>query len=275
MLFALWLAALVAYLGAARNSMDLRVIPASLGIGLILSSVGPWSAVAVSVRSQFAQLQQVLSEKHLLDENRLRIDPPRMKTFQNLEATNKRVASIVKALYDLDALDLLAPMFANVTDSPFVKPQDAEERFAAFGFTRWGTPPEPPPKSSPSPVGISINAGNYSRMIGPFWIEQEGLEGCDALCPMTSDLTIVGVPLAFSGTTLTAGTSGATVSFDLSSLIKPKPAAGKPASIITLEAREGRDRALLIAVRPPLSTVPPDNHFTTWLLLKSPSVTAK
>jgi Domain of unknown function (DUF4153) len=65
-LFALWLMAMVAYLGSARGRMDLRVIPASLAVGLVLSSFGPWGAAAISMHSQLAELQNVLNGENLL-----------------------------------------------------------------------------------------------------------------------------------------------------------------------------------------------------------------
>ncbi len=277
-LFAIWMAGLVVYLGATRGRMDLRVIPVSLGIGLILSSVGPWSAAAVSVRSQLVQLQKALSEKSLLSDGRLRLDPPSMATFTRAVSSNKSITSIVKELYDLDALDRLAPMFSGISDSPFLKPQDAEARLTALGVTRWGTPeateaPSPPP--SP-PLTISVESGAYNRLIGPFWFTADGLAGCRADCSWSSTLTLAGLPLKVSGMTLTAGVSGGTATFNISRMVNSKlSSSGRPAQTLTLEALEGRDHGLLMVVEPACAPYTDETHFESWLLLKSPPVAFK
>jgi hypothetical protein len=212
-LFALWLASMVAYLGSARGRMDLRVIPASLAIGLVFSSFGPWGAAAISVRSQVAQLQNVLHGDNSLSNGQLKLDPPRAATFKHIVSSNERVASILKSLYDLDALERLAPMFNSVTDSPFTKHQDAVALLAALGLTQWGYPMESPP-SPPPPVaiGISVDTGAYNRLIGPFWITRAGLFGCDSGCPSFPHLEIGGTRLSLSGTFITAGRNGEAVS---------------------------------------------------------------
>jgi Domain of unknown function (DUF4153) len=133
-LFALWMAAMVAYLGSARGRMDLRVIPASLAIGLVLSSFGLWGAAAISVRSQLAQLLNVLNRVNLLSNGQLKLDPPRTATFKQTVSSNKRVASILKSLYDLDALDRLAPIFSSVTDSPYAQHGEARSQERLFSL---------------------------------------------------------------------------------------------------------------------------------------------
>jgi hypothetical protein len=280
MLFALWLAAMVAYLGSAHGRMDLRVIPASLAIGLVLSSFGPWGADAISVRSQFAQLLDVLNGQNLLSDGHLKLDPPGVATFKQIASSNKRVASILKSLYDLDALESLAPMFSGMSDSPFTKHQDAAALMAALGLTQWGSPIESPPSPAPpGAVGTSIDTGAYNRLIGPFWIARAGLIGCDSGCPRSPHLEIGDTPLSLSGTVVTAGRNRDAVSFDLVPIFDPKPQRHEqkvqPAKIATLDAREGRSRALLMVMRPSCSNDSPSAKFESWILLKSPALTAK
>ena len=272
-LFALWLTAMAAYLGSARGRMDLRVIPASLAIGLVLSSFGPWGAAAISVRSQLGQLENVLKGDHLLSDGQLKLDPPRAATFKQIVSSNKRLPSILKSLYDLDALDRIAPMFSRVTDSPFTKHQDATARLAALGLTQWGYPIETLP-SLPPPVaiGISVDTGAYNRLIGPFWITHAGLIGCDSGCACSPHLKIGGTPLSLSGTFVTAGRNGDEVSFDLKPIFDPK-ALGQPAQMVTLEAREGHNRALLIVQAP--SSIDNPVKFESWILEKSAPLAAK
>jgi hypothetical protein len=279
-LFALWLVAMVAYLGSARGRMDLRVIPASLAIGLVLSSFGPWGAASISVRSQLIQLHDVLNGENLLSNSQLKLDPPSAATFKHIVSSNKRVASILKSLYDLDALERLAPMFSSLRDSPFTKHQDASARLAALGLTRWGYPMESP-LTPPPPVamGISVDTGAYNRLIGPFWITRTGLTGCDFSCPQSPHLEIGGTPLSLSGTFITAGRNGDAVSFDLVPVFDPKLHEREPkmqlAQMATLDAREGRNRALLMLVRPLRPIGSPSTKFESWILMKSDTLTAK
>jgi Domain of unknown function (DUF4153) len=272
-LFAVWLIAMVAYLGSARGRIDLRVIPASLAIALVFSSFGPWGSTAVSVRSQLAELRQVLHEKNLLADGQLKLDPPRLESFKHLVASNERVASILKSLYELDALERLAPIFAGVTDSPFTKHQETEKRLAALGLNRWGLPEQSPP---PVPIGISVDTGTYNRLVGPFWITPAGLTGCASDCPAYPSLEVGGMPLTLSGTVVTAGRNGDALSFEVfdHKSQRQKSKARRPETV-TRDAREGRDHAILVMVRPFCSTDDPCTKYEAWLLLKSISPTIK
>jgi len=49
----------------------------------------------------------------------------------------------------------------------------------------------------------------------------------------------------------------------------------EPAKTATLDAREGRNRALMIVVRPSCSNDKPSAKFESWILLKSPALAAK
>ena len=65
---AAWLAVIVAYFLTRRE--DIRVIPITLGIASLLTTVGPWGATSVAVRSQVAQLEAILERpKPLSDEH--------------------------------------------------------------------------------------------------------------------------------------------------------------------------------------------------------------
>jgi hypothetical protein len=279
-LFALWLAAMVAYLGSTRGRMDLRVIPASLAIGLVLSSFGPWGAAATSVRSQLAQLQRVLDKAKLLSDGRLKLDPPRVATFKHIVWSNARIASILKSLYDLNGLDRLAPVFSSVADSPFVKNQEPAARLAALGLTKWGEPIESPVSvPPPEPVGIGVDTAVYNRLIGPFWITRSGLIGCDFGCPSSTHLNIGGTSIARTGDLVTAGRNSDAVSFDLTPFSDPKSQGREPkaqaAQTLTLNAREGRNRALLILVPHSSANDNPSAKFESWILLKSASPATK
>jgi len=275
-LFALWLAAMAGCMAWARGRIDLRVIPASLAVGLIISSFGPWGAIAVSVRSQLEQLRIVLNQQKLLDDGKLKLYPPRLATFKQLVAANKRVASIVTSLYDLDALERLAAMFSSVTDSPFANPQEAEARLGTLGLSTWGFPLNSSPSRPPVTAGITVDTRDYDRLIGPFWIRPvpAGLSGCVSGCSWSDHLAIGEIALSRSGNFVTASQNGDKASFDIASVFDPKPRdpAG-PEWTVTREACDGNMPALLIVVRP--SPDYPSTQFEGWILLKPRALVTK
>lgn len=136
-MFAIWLGAIVVYFGVERGRLDLRAIPASLAVGLLLSSFGPWGAAAVSVRSQLDQLRGFLVKQNLIADDRLKLDPPRLDTFARLAASNDHLHSIMATLNSLDALDRVAPLFADLKDDPFRRHLGARQLSAALGLTEW------------------------------------------------------------------------------------------------------------------------------------------
>jgi hypothetical protein len=69
------------------------------------------------------------------------------------------------------------------------------------------------------------------------------------------------------------------VSFDLTPIFYPKSQGREPkvqpAQTVTLDAREGRNRALLMIVRAACSIGNPSAKFESWILVKSAPLTAK
>ena len=72
-LSAFWLAAVSLYYIFSRRK-DLRIVPSSLCLGIILVSFGPWGVLSTSARSQTGRLQGLLQEAELLVNGTLR--PP-------------------------------------------------------------------------------------------------------------------------------------------------------------------------------------------------------
>jgi hypothetical protein len=109
-LYALWLGGTAAFMLLRRNGKDPRGMVAAMGALLILTNVGPWNSVAVSVRSQSAQLRDVLAQacgmpgaSPLPDAARACVPPP--------GPARERARSALIALKDLQALDALPSMF--------------------------------------------------------------------------------------------------------------------------------------------------------------------
>lgn len=70
-LSAFWLAAISLYFVNSRRK-DLRIVPASLCLIIILTSFGPWGALSASARSQTGRMQKLLQEAGLLVNGTLR-----------------------------------------------------------------------------------------------------------------------------------------------------------------------------------------------------------
>ena len=118
-----WFALIGLYLAWRRNRADLRFIIGSLGVLLILGSFGPWGANSVSVRSQFARLEKMLTENGVLKDGRI-VQPVVLLP----QAMNSDANSIIWMLSEADQLDLLKPWFEGFKESPFLAGDD-----------RWGT----------------------------------------------------------------------------------------------------------------------------------------
>lgn len=72
--FGVWLGGMVAYFGVARGR-DVRVVPISLCVGIMLTIAGPWGAYEVSRRSQLGRITRILTEKGLLVDGKLVFAP--------------------------------------------------------------------------------------------------------------------------------------------------------------------------------------------------------
>lgn len=180
-LFAIWMAAMVVYLAAARGRIELRAIPASLGMALILSSFGPWGATAVGIRSELSKFHEVLEQENLLVDGRLKLDPPGIYTFGRLVASNDRLTSILKWLDWLDALDRISPVFAGMADDPFQAHITDERLRTVLGMNgRWAIRQAEVANSHPATVetensiALNFDTGRYDRLVGPLWMNRKG-----------------------------------------------------------------------------------------------------
>jgi uncharacterized protein DUF4153 len=278
-MFAIWLAVIVFYFGVARGRLDLRAIPASLAVGLLLSSFGPWGAAAVSVRSQLDQFRRFLGSQNLIVNERLNLDPPRLDTFARLAASNDHLRSILTTLHSLDALDRIAPIFAGLDDDPFRRHLSDRQLAAALGLngaeevSRAQAVASKPAIGVESGNSIALNSdqGRYDKLVGPLWISRQGLlDANDSGAPPYSRIWLGGLSATFSDSVLTATGPDTAVSFNLAAAIKSDaPVANSP---LLIPANEGRDHATLILVEPPKSADPNRvRKFEVWLLFNQPA----
>jgi len=91
---ALWLAAVALYY-AITASRNIRVIPVTLAIVALLTFAGPWSAYAVSQRSQGHRLRDLLERNEILVEGRLQ-RPRADVTFED----RREISAAVRYLVD-------------------------------------------------------------------------------------------------------------------------------------------------------------------------------
>lgn len=283
-LFAMWLAAMVVYLGMARGRIDVRVIPASLSMLLILSSFGPWGATAVSRRSQLDHFRRLLQSKGVLVDGRLKFEPPPVEKFARLVASDKPLESILETLIDLDALNQIEFVFAGAADDPFLpSPEDGRLR-SILGMDGMEELSEDQARSGPASaisgvqnnsIPLNFDGGRYDFMIGPIWVNRQGQINVSVPDsePCYGGAQIGNIGVTFSTPVLTVSRGATVVSFNLAKAIEPGKQAIKSPSLIP--AHEGRDRAALVLVR---SSQTPgkdrDKMFEAWILLNSTEASA-
>jgi Domain of unknown function (DUF4153) len=265
-LFAIWLSAMIVYFAVTRGKIDLRAIPASLAIGLILSSFGPWSSTTVSIRSQLGHLQSLLEGDHLLVNGRLKLDPPRIETFARVVASNDHVSSILRELEKLDALDRIRPMLASFEDSPVgphARGYHLLNLLGVYGMKARseelaGHSEPPNPIESNRSIGLKLDVGRYDMLIGPLQVSS----------PLYYHEKIGGLLVSVDNSVLTASDGLTAVSFNLTAALESLARTDK--SPVLVPAHEGREHAMLILVRPyQIGDKDPNPKFEVWLLLNS------
>jgi hypothetical protein len=118
--------------------------------------------------------------------------------------------------------------------------------------------PEGPP---PPTVSAELDIGRYDRMLGPVWIETNGISVAGSGERAVAKAKIGAMPLELSGNILTAEDKGIAVTFDLAAVrarIAQVQCCGHP---LLFPAREGSDRATLLVT--PLWR----SEMEAWLLL--------
>lgn len=106
-LLALWLGGIALY-GTVRRPARLAAAPLAFGLMLVVGSVGPWGAGAVSLRSQLGQLEKVLTDAGYLVDGRLEPYAGHADFEQS-----KRVSSIVRYLATDDKKGVLKAWLAD------------------------------------------------------------------------------------------------------------------------------------------------------------------
>ena len=109
LVLSLWLAALAVWYTVTR-SRDMRLVPLSLCLGTLFTYAGPWSAYAVSARSQVARLTAILERNGMLVAGDVPAPSRRVS-----DADAREVSAVVRYLAETHGTGRLAPLFTDAT----------------------------------------------------------------------------------------------------------------------------------------------------------------
>jgi hypothetical protein len=280
-LFAIWLLAMVVYFSVARARIDLRAIPASLAVALLVSSFGPWGAASVSIRSQLGEFRRLMESRGVLVDGQLKLERPRVEKFARIVASNDQLRSILGTLESLDALNRIEFIFAGANDDPFLAHLKDERLRSVLGMNGahqlsedQAAAASPPPISSESDaIPLNFDLSHFDLMFGPFWVNRQGQAnvGVPDSAPGYGGAVVGEIGVKFSDPVLTVARGQAVISFNVAQAIEPGKHVVK--SAVLIPAHEGRDRAVIILVRPSeITSVNVPSKFEMWLLLNTKAI---
>lgn len=130
-LLACWLAGIALYFLLSRKK-DIRIIPISLCAAAILSSLGPWSAFAVSTRSQLGRFERMMERNDMVADGEVDRD----KGMTALERDREEMRSIIYYFNERGELDELEQWTGGteITQTNLWSDVDTTERM--FGLDR-------------------------------------------------------------------------------------------------------------------------------------------
>jgi len=100
-----WLVLTILYF-LLRPAKDIKFIPASLCVGILIVSLGPWGALPVSERSQVVRLESLLKKNALLQDGKVH------KSSGNVYGRDTwEVSAILSYLHDMHGYDAIQPWF--------------------------------------------------------------------------------------------------------------------------------------------------------------------
>lgn len=112
-----WLLGTAIYFLTSRRK-NIQFVPMSLAGLLILSSFGPWGAVAVARQSQLYRLQRILEHYQMLESNKIK--PEKARKAKISQEDLKKTEGILQFLNQRGSLQRLQPYFDQNLDSLFV-----------------------------------------------------------------------------------------------------------------------------------------------------------
>ena len=132
-----WLAGIALYYGVT-GSRNIRVIPLTLCVVTLLTFAGPWSAYAVSSRSQIGRLRAILRSNEMLADGQLQRPPAQVSVEDRRE-----LSAILRYLIDTHGQQTLARIDRTLADTTaagesLAAAEDTDHEAAARAMRRLG-----------------------------------------------------------------------------------------------------------------------------------------
>jgi len=168
----LWLCAMAVWFLVRRSARDIRIIPLSLCVLLLLASFGPWGAVGWSVRNQKSELASLLLANGRMKDGQIVVAG---KNNPLPDDKARRANSILTYLQRHDRLDELDGWFANLQEHPFAK-GDNQEQMARKVARLIGVPKNLGPLRKPDHFYFAVQRPTlmpltgFHELIGPVTI---------------------------------------------------------------------------------------------------------
>jgi hypothetical protein len=168
----IWLCAMALWFLVRRSARDIRIIPLSLCVLLLLASFGPWGAVGWSVRNQKSELVNLLEASGRMKDGQIVVAG---KNNPLPDDKARRANSILTYLQRHDRLDELDGWFGNLQEHPFAK-GDNQEQMACKVARLIGVPANLSPLRKPENFYFSVDhptlmqLSGFDEVIGPITI---------------------------------------------------------------------------------------------------------
>jgi hypothetical protein len=242
LLVGLWLVIVIAA-NLVRSRNDIRPIPASLAILLLLASIGPWGALNVTGRSQAERLIGFLNQNGLLRDGKWAAESA--PGWSQTELTTMR--SFISELENARQLYRLAGLFEGTADNPFAKSDVAAALRARMGIDYWfpaRKPGDPAPFARPYfhfdapsyPIVIQVG---QSWLVGPFTLLRETAKFKVCFPAGCAEFKQNRLDIEMTVTGNEAGAAPRTVHFDLTQILGSDPGEAMKKSQ-TISAKEAQ-----------------------------------
>ncbi|MGH7503951.1 MAG: DUF4153 domain-containing protein [Longimicrobiales bacterium] len=170
---ALWLAGIAVYFGVT-GSRNIKAIPLTLCIVGLATLVGPWSAYAVSARSQVHRFQDILERNEMLVDGRVRAADGTNVSLEDGRELSAVLRYLVRT-HGAKSLARIDPMFADTTVIAVADPtrivvdephaSRVMERLGLSYVNQWQTSAVTPFYHQAEPFGQSIDIEGFESMM--------------------------------------------------------------------------------------------------------------
>ncbi len=132
-IFGLWLLGIGIYFLRGKKK-DIRLIPITISVIILICSFGPWGAFAVSKKNQIGRLEKILIKNHILINNKIQKSEKEV-TFDD----RKEISAIIRYLIDVHGVDSIQSWFNQ--DLSLFK-EEKEVKCGRRGISSYALPPK-------------------------------------------------------------------------------------------------------------------------------------